>query len=721
MKSIRQIIRQPLRSLSGMLLAALAVAVMCVSVSQTLAAANTAEELNETFMTVALPTSSAPLAEAQEVIDALVADNPDIFKADIYNGLASAWIPELELDNYTRHLYQSDFSTYNSAHDPYNVNYSNAIFEVKILEWTEPAESTASYGTMYLPFSFGYWGMKMEAEIVRVIGLEEGYDRPDEDSPIKRKLVIQVRLPDEESFRAFLEQLDLNTEDSYLVYGTGYKDLDWELRCDMADLMMWREEPELLDWDLSRIEGFEDPNAKGREISAANAEGREPDPTAYTRLKVMIGDLFHGLSWAEMDMFMHSRLSVGNSAALPKMLDMEFLTDESGMTTVKVTFDESESVSYTDGNGQAATLSKAEYIARYDTPMMAKLSGTAEEFLSGNPEWQALLDDIEINSHAFPIIGVEGLEYVGQFATGKAEISDGRSFSNEEIAAGAKVCVMAKSLAEANGLSVGDSIDLGFYSYDSLYPEQSEIGNSEGVLNVSAHFYNAGTTPMKEMESYTIVGLYEQDAPWGKIDDDFYAFTPNTIFVPAQSVPVQMEYSSHGMFRTLVVNSDMLYEMQLLTVDMELDGMFYYYDNGYAAVAEQLDSFREAAEQFLPMGLVIYGILMLLFLFLFPGRMGRELAMMDSMGSGLWARVRHMLLSCMGLLIPGTVIGTGIGLLLWRKVSDFLIQWSEADISVELDAAGLWAAAAVQVVFVALLTLIIAVSMAKRANLMKRK
>ena len=152
-----------------------------------------------------------------------------------------------------------------------------------------------------------------------------------------------------------------------------------------------------------------------------------------------------------------------------------------------------------------------------------------------------------------------------------------------------------------------------------------------------------------------------------------------------------------------------------------MDGLFYYYDNGYNAVAEQLDSFKDAAERFLPVGLVMYAILILLFIFLFPGRQGRELAMMDSMGCEVTGRVAHVLAGCMGIVIPGSIIGTGLGLLLWQRVSEFLIEWVETSISVELNVLSLWLEAALQGIAVAIVTVIVALPMAKRANLMKRK
>ena len=54
MYSIRQLFRQPMKTLSGILIVGLAVAVLCVSFAQVLAVEQTSEMLKQTFKTIAL-------------------------------------------------------------------------------------------------------------------------------------------------------------------------------------------------------------------------------------------------------------------------------------------------------------------------------------------------------------------------------------------------------------------------------------------------------------------------------------------------------------------------------------------------------------------------------------------------------------------------------------------------------------------------------------------
>lgn len=757
MRSVLQLIRQPLRTLAGILVVALAVSVLSVSVSQTLAAANTAEQLNETFLTVALPTS-AMSADGEAWIEELKAEYPGIVEADASHGLASAYIPELTPDNYTQHLFMTDWLTQNAFYLPSPRAVHSAAMLVVRLEWIEEAEQRPT--PVVVDDILGYWqsgetNITLTGTIEEVVGLQEGYADP---TGYTARLTLTLTDPDE--WEALKQELIPG--ERYIFFGMNYYDTDWELRCNMAKLMTWRFEPELLDWDMDtyQVQAWKWPgmNSTGTNLIQVGDEyfvewnGEwYPISRIPTKIRVKIGDLYHGMQGDELEKFRSITMTVIDRAAAPQYGDYYWaeevyeITNEDGSTSTVtqpvITRDELErDYTYTDEDGNTATLTKEEYEALYKMPTFARLEGTVEEFLAdgNNALWQKALDDLTVNNNTFPIIGVENLSWMAGFATGKAEITEGRAFTEEELTSGARVCVLAKSLAEANGLSVGDTIDPQFYENDELFPYQkySQLSNYNpteisgvksftttdmAVVNSTAYYYYGDSTPLQPAEPYTIVGLYEQTEPWGDVDYDFYAFTPNTIFVPESSVSCGTVYPNRGQFRTLVVRSDSLRELQLLTVEDNMDDIFYYYDNGYSAVASTLSDYRQAAELLLPIGLVVYAIVILLFLFLFPGRQGKDLAMMSSFGAQNRRRVWHVVVSCLGIVIPGTAIGTGVGLLLWQRVSAELQAWVDTVVVVELDPLSLWAVAAVQVVVVALLTAILAVPMSGRANLMKRK
>lgn len=652
MKSIRQLTRQPLRTLAGILLTAIAVAVLCVSFSQTLAASDTARKLKETYITVALPTDLEVEIEGRnEWLETAAAQYPDIVTEDTMHGLASAYIPEL-------------------APCVKSPSYYGAMLEITLTEIgyvglpyedvTYPAteEMIEEYGVYFYTQREEIEGQGIYAELVgtvdRVIGLQGTHADP---TGFTARLTL--RLPDMQAF----EDLDLTTGERYIVYGDSYTDLDKLLRANLAAFMTWYKEEDLPEWDMSTLEEYVDPDARSQEFYAARREGREPDysglPTSY---KCKIGDLYHGLSAEEMKQFRSIGLTLEDRSVMP-----QYEAEE-----------------------------------RYTVPTIAPLSGTVEEFLASGDGtlWQERLDDIGVNTRSFPVMGVENLQYVAKFAAGRADIAEGRSFTAGEVKAGAKVCVISKYLAEENGLTLGDTIDISYFNYDFENPYQSFIHDG-GTHRPHPYLYFSGTMDMLDREGYTIVGLYELENPWVIYGDDPYDFSPNTIFVPKTSVTGTMDFSTEGQFRTLVIASDRLADLLSILVEADMDGILEFYDNGYNAIALTLTDFEAAAKRILPIGIIVYAVVMLLFLFLFPAWEGRTLARMDSLGADHGKRVRHVLASTLGILIPGSVTGTLAAVALWQVVAEALGQYMETDIAVELNTGWLWLVMAVQAALVA--------------------
>lgn len=665
MDSLRQLLRQPLKTLSGILLVALAVAVLTVSFSQTLAASNTAEKLKQTFVTVALPADTGREG-AEEWLDAIEAEYPGLIQAEIRHGLASAYIPELTQDNLTSHLYETTHLNENYLLEPDYPVYACAMLEITLTDIQDYGEiiryRTTTDGSGLTAAFSGSFGYCLRGTVERVIGLEEGYQDPTGYS---------VTL--------YIEDIDisgLEVGQHYLVYSSSYLDLDWIVRSWLVNedkVLIWEDGVEVPYWKSWRIEE--------REVTVWTTDetGTHLDIVIEEILKARIGDLDHRIVGAEEHMFRTVELT---------------LEDLSG-----------------------------EYGAAYAKPTITRLDGTAEEFLASSDGalWRQALEDISINTHAYAVIGVENMNYFADFACGLAEIVEGRDFTPEELADGAKVCILSKSLAVANGLGVGDTITAQFFTYDYENPYQDLISQGEGVIKPTAYSYFGSTMALNDQDSYTIVGLYEQDEPWGSVDNNLYQFTPNTVFAPKASISGSMDESEDAMFRTLILDGDRLYELQMLSVEAGMDGIFTYDDNGYTELAQSLRGYQQAAEEMLPLGVLVYAVLSLLYLFLFPGRQGSQIAMMDSLGAGLGRKVRHCITSCLGILIPGTVLGTAAGLYLWQYVSDALAAYMETGVVVELNALDLICVSGLQAILLTAAAAVIGLVLAKRKNLMRGK
>lgn len=212
------------------LLMALVVAVLCVSFSQTLAAAQTAAKLKETFVTVALPTSMN--AEAEDWVERFASENPDIILEDLHHGLASAYIPALTQDNLTDHLYEAVHMNDNYTKEPEYPVYSGAMLEITLTEIGAEGSAASRYrpttdGTgltaTLMPYGDGY-GVCLEGTVDRVLGLQEGYHDPTDYS-----LKLYPHVVNEQEYL----NMGLTVGERYLVYSEEYLDLDWLQRSNL--------------------------------------------------------------------------------------------------------------------------------------------------------------------------------------------------------------------------------------------------------------------------------------------------------------------------------------------------------------------------------------------------------------------------------------------------------------------------------------------------------
>ncbi len=103
MRTLKQLLRQPVKTAAGIVMIALATAILVTCAGQYLAAGLTRDELEYNYNTVALTTRKYSW-EHEEWIQETAEDHPELIKAISDTGLISAYIPELTPDNYTQHF-----------------------------------------------------------------------------------------------------------------------------------------------------------------------------------------------------------------------------------------------------------------------------------------------------------------------------------------------------------------------------------------------------------------------------------------------------------------------------------------------------------------------------------------------------------------------------------------------------------------------------------------
>lgn len=726
MRTLRQMLRQPLKSAAGLVLMTLAAAILCVCMGQAFAAQKMADVLEHRFTTVALPAGlqkvdgmviqpSVTLSEdLRQWLEETAAEHHDVVKGIMRQGVASAWLPGLSPLNHTQGKYiatgftSGNFTFHFFEPSPSGTPYACAMLTVTLEEISgaeaipqrftvEADKSIGDFATYadYLAYCAGVqeesvtvgYTVRLSGTVTGVVSLQEGFRDP---TGMTARLTMTV--PD----LAQLDALHLTPGQQVLVYGMDYADEDWAFRGLLANEN--QSQPVKIDaFNLSRLSIL-------TEDELAAYSGYRADKMPYARY----GDLL--LTKTEYERVNAISLTL----ALPvSQLEYEAVRDESGHL---LSVQEVETVSCPALNGEVLTVSREEYSQRYAVPTIAVLDGSVEDFLRSDEGtlWRTALARDEVNQSAFAVICVDKLGYMADFARQDAQIVAGRDFTEAECIGGERVCILHEALAAANGLSVGDTITAHFYQRDAALPYQ-EVGK----LNPAASLYF--DTTLSDAAAYTIVGLYRTGELWCDVSENEYGFSPNTVFVPKASVGVALEYRDSVLFTTPVIVNGQLDAFRELAAKAGYLDRFVYHDQGYAVIAGSFSDYAALARQAAGAGTAVYAVILLLFLLLYPHAQRRTAAMMEALGAPVGQRFAHVLLSAVILLVPAALLGGAMGVLLWQTAVRAMKAHVETAVSLQMDVGTLALIALAQLAFAAVMSACVSVRAAASKGLASRR
>ena len=670
MKTVHQLLRQPVKSLLLLLLVFLASAMLVICVGQYTAAGLTRANLDDRYDTVALLSDEyfwekTPGGQAhspflpediQSWVDNTLATRKDLVKEESYTQMYSAYIPGVAPDNFSQHENGGYLDSSNMEIIGAGYPYRCAMLEVTLTAvGTEIMEKTKSYGTPEGEMQTFRTSITLlcAGRIEKVLGLEQGFA-----SPVGSTIALLIRCYDEEDLAA----MELEPGNRYLVYGLDYTEMD----------------------------------AMSREMAVLNY--------------YPIYDELFGENLEQVD----CRMTVCNAIDFPVICQEgdDFVLRE----------DLRNKYIFADNQIRYTQVPAEEMTETYTIPTMVKLSGTGEAFLqeAEGQLWKETLEYMEINNHAFPVLAVDKLGYQVAFARGDSRITEGRDFTQEELTRESRVCIISENLAVGNGLSVGDTIPMQTYGYDpNIEIVQREI--ALGTRFPSAAIYSDVTGFTSQMEEYAIVGIYRQNNAWEN-QDDVYGLTPNVIFVPKGSISGDFRLGNQGIFYTLVLHNGKMKEFQKLQTQAGYPDLFICMDGGYTEIASGLDTYEGVAAKALYIGAGGSAVILLLFLVLCPLQQRKNLFLMGSLGTSPGGKIRHIFVSTMVLLVPGVVLGVLTGALLWKQVATVLTGTMHVQIPMEANMAVLAPClAAGLVAAMAVLVLALAAGMSGSKGMMNRK
>ena len=598
MNPMHQLTRRPVKAAFGALLLALAGVILALSGGQFWAAARTRARVEATYTTVAVVTGgdepagdSDPslasasaaweaarfLAEPEQQNWSIIRSRP---RVGLVSGYASNLMPLLDMYNFRSY---NGGETMDSAPD---APYTYFILEVLVtdaLERHDRPQEGASY-------SESTWSIS--GQVQGVYGLQQRLRDP-------TGWQADIR------FTQYYGDGDVPVRPEagkrYLLLACTYDDTEWEERCGIAAEILWDTNVRLDPWSLdieNNLIRYDQRTRQEEQVLDETLRELPPDAPGY-RDPTTGAEVFN-LSMNAAD---HLRTNVVRYSG-----PLETLAP--------------------DGDSGLWTMQTVDY-GRYDLPSIQELPEgvTAREIMDGTASWQTALKAVDVNNHSVPVLTVEKVEALADFAAGNAMVTQGRSFSRSEYDSGAAVCLISESLARENGLNVGDSLPLSLYEDDPglppIYARFQESCNPRASVFVPQEGFRQET-------EYTIIGLYRQSSEWVTSPT---SFTPNSVFVPEKSVTCQTVTGSCGVWSSLVLQNGTIDQMESRLAENGLGGTVTYYDQGYSDIVESLDGYTRVSRTVLLVGLALWAVVLAAYCVLLPMQEGKTALRMWTLGA----------------------------------------------------------------------------------------
>ena len=636
MNPLHQLTRRPVKAAFGVLLLALAGAILCLSGGQYWAAAQTRATVERTYTTVAVITglgsseetagsmNAESLRQSSATGAAIFFQEPeqqswDIIRSRPTVGMVSGYSPCLKpaISLYTGH------------------RGSDAPYEYSIVEIRADAV-TEVINDWFGESGSAVW--QLDGQVLGIYGLNDAFRDPSGQR-------ASVTLCQEYDDPAKL--LHPEAGKRYLLLSHSYTDDEWYLRRNVADWVFMDTNVQLDPWSLDILGNLI------RYDQRAN-----PDGTQYCRPAHdgEFTDDADGLVELAPDELIYSDPVTGIEVTNidPDAFGQFSFAVDALKDTGEIMVEDPQQ----PGNWRPETVD----YTQYNLPSIQELPDgvTAQEVIDGTSSWRMAMESIQTNNHSVPVLAVDSVEGMLEFASGRTQITQGRSISQEEYRDGAAVCLISETLARESGLDVGDTLPLSLYEKEkNLMPTM--VGDSDPT----ASYYLPQRGFQQETE-YTVIGLYRQSSEWS---ETVASFTPNSVLTPKKSVTCAMETggsaieaSPSGLWGTMILKNGTAGQMEARLAENNLAGTVTYYDQGYSGIMESLDGFSRVSRTVLWVGLALWVVVLAAYCVLFPLQEGKTALRMWTLGTVKRDITGSIWLSSAAVAVIGTVIALAVSI-----------------------------------------------------------
>ena len=607
MNPMTQLTRRPVKAAFGVLLLALAGAILCLSGGQYWAAAQTRATVERTYTTVAVITglgsseetagsmNAESLRQSSATGAAIFFQEPeqqswDIIRSRPTVGMVSGYSPCL----------RPAISLY-TGHRGIDAPYEYSIVEIRADAVTE--RNNDWFGES------GSANWQLDGQVLGIYGLNDAFRDP---SGQRASVSLHQEYDDP------AELLHPEAGKRYLLLSYSYGDDEWSLRRDVADWVFMDTNVQLDPWSLDILGNLI------RYDQRAN-----PDGTKYCRPAHdgEFTDDADGLVELAPDELIYSDPATGIEVTNidPDAFGQFSFAVDALKDTGEIMVEDPQQ----PGNWRPETVD----YTQYNLPSIQELPDgvTAQEVIDSTSSWRMAMESIQTNNHSVPVLAVDSVEGMLEFASGRTQITQGRSISQEEYRDGAAVCLISETLARESGLDVGDVLPLSLYE-----KEKNLVPTMVGDSDPTAYYYLPQRGFQQETE-YTVIGLYRQSSEWGKT---VASFTPNSVLTPKKSVTCAMETggsaieaSPSGLWGTMILKNGTAGQMESRLAENGLGGTVTYYDQGYSDIVESLDGYTRVSRTVLCVCLALWAVVLAAYCVLLPMQEGKTALRMWTLGA----------------------------------------------------------------------------------------
>ena len=641
MNPLHQLTRRPVKAAFGALLLALAGVILALSGGQFWAAARTRARVEATYTTVAVVTgrissdevltpsaeggsNAESLRQGSAMAAAIFLAEPEqqnwsIIRSRPRVGLVSGYSPGLKpaISLYTGH------------------SSSDAPYEYSIVEIR--ADAVTEVNNDWFGES-GCASWQLDGQVLGIYGLNDAFRDPSG----QRASVTLCQVYDDPA-----KLLHPEAGKRYLLLSHSYGDSEWSLRQNVADWVFMETNVQSDPWSLDILGNLI------RYDQRAN-----PDGTKYCRLAHdgEFTDDADGFVELAPDELIYSDPATG--VEVTNIDPDDFGRFSFAVDALKDTGEIMVEDPQQPGNWRPETVD----YTQYNLPSIQELPEgvTAQEVIDSTSSWRMAMESIQTNNHSVPVLAVDSVEGMLEFASGRTQITQGRSISQEEYRDGAAVCLISETLARESGLNVGDTLPLSLYE-----KEKNLMPTTVGDSDPTASYYLPQRGFQQETE-YTVIGLYRQSSEWGKT---VASFTPNSVLTPKESVTCAMETggsaieaSPSGLWGTMILKNGTAGQMEARLKENNLAGTVTYYDQGYSEIVESLDGFSRVSRTVLWVGLALWVVVLAAYCVLFPLQEGKTALRMWTLGTVKRDITGSIWLSSAAVAVIGTVIALAVSI-----------------------------------------------------------